>query len=207
MIANPRLLLTLALALPLLHEQAQAACHFGDMNQTSPFGQSLAPHLKRLGPSGYSRLPGEDGWSVEPREFAGLQIRAPLADYVWVGTYNARVFKFNLRFPTRQLKARKRDLARELDACATRVADECWQDDAGIFLELGNDSHDTYLYTTAPQYGSPKDPDLPPHSCRSPGEQQAWQEQQKLKEQEQEQQALQESQDPADPDTAEVTAP
>lgn len=161
--------IALALTLPLLASSAQAACDFATMNQRSPFGQSLAPHLKQLGPSGFSRLPGEEGWLLDQPEFATLKVRAPLADYIWIGTYQARVLKFNLRFPTRRLQARQRNLARELDACATRVSEKCWKDDAGIVLQLGNNSRQTYLYMMAPEYASPEDTDVLPQKCRTAG--------------------------------------
>jgi hypothetical protein len=164
MILKPSVVLVLALLGTT--ELANAACSFILLDNRAPVGQSLKHITERLGVSGYSRLPDEDSWSFERSEFQKTGVVAPLADEVSFGTYKNIVFKSNLRYRTKNLKSARADLARNLDACATRVNTECWRDESASFYEIGTDSKDTYLYITSPNYGSPSDPDLPPRLCR-----------------------------------------
>lgn len=162
----PKISIAIAIAFLGTTELASAACSFIYLDNRPPVGQSLIHITERLGASGYSRLPDEESWSFEKNEFRKIGVVAPLADEVSFGTYKNIVFKSNLRYTTKNLKSARLDLARNLDACAKRVNAECWKDESGSFYEIGVDAKDTYLFITAPDYGSPSDPDFPPRLCR-----------------------------------------
>ncbi|MBU1364593.1 MAG: hypothetical protein KKE51_12310 [Gammaproteobacteria bacterium] len=147
-------------------EFAGAACNFVQLNNRAPIGQSLRHLKEKLGKSGFSRLPGESAWSFNRDEFRAMNIDAPHADMVFLGTYKFVVFQSNLKYLTKELDAAHVNLTGILDSCAQRLNQECWRDELGNFFEIGINSKETYLYISSPHYGPPDDPDLPPKRCR-----------------------------------------
>lgn len=95
-----------------------------------------------------------------------MAIVSPSADLIGFGTYKGIIFQSNIKYATRNLKSTDLDLERELDACAQKIAAECWKDDSGAFYELASNTEEAYLYIMYPSYASPIDPDVPPKLCR-----------------------------------------
>ncbi|WP_139256156.1 hypothetical protein [Chitinimonas taiwanensis] len=158
--------LTTAIVALCLTGYANAACGFVSIDNRAAIGQSLYRITKKLGPSGYRRLPDEDFWTFEKDKFDNIGVSAPVADLVAFGTYKHIIFQSNLRFKTSDLKSAHFDIASKLGSCAKKIKPECWKDSSGRFYEFGSDSKDTYIFINSPRHGPPNDPDLPPRNCR-----------------------------------------
>lgn len=109
-----------AIAIMVAVNTAYAECNFVRINNKNPAGQSLLETTSKLGPSGYSRLPREDGWSFSKDAFSEIGVTAEHADFIWLGTYKNLVFQSNLRYATIQLKNLSSSIESRLDACAKK---------------------------------------------------------------------------------------
>lgn len=145
---------------------ANAACSFVSLLGQAPSGQLLENLTEAASGRGYQRLPDEGFWTFEKEKFESMAIVAPSADLIGFGTYKGIIFQSNIKYATRNLKSTDRDLERELDACAKKIAAECWEDDSGAFYEVTSNAEEAYLYITYPSHASPIDPDIPPKPCR-----------------------------------------